>query len=200
MVKKRDLSLLSDEVSVSVSLTGLFTAVALFFVGLLITKFESFDISIKIPILFLIISTFAFLYSTLIFANGSGELARFNPKNIDKNITIGVKFSEYLGVYPFVLSVPLVINAITTDNFLRYGTLMVVLIGLIIYHASGFSIMDRHFRRGHNLFLTLIILLEVILFFSQITYNPVYYTTMSIILLLFLILLSFKAPKIEKAS
>ena len=200
MVKKRDLSLLEDEVSISVSLTGLFTAVTLFFVGLLITKFESYDISIKIPILFLIISTFAFLYSTLIFATGSGELARFNPKNIDKNMAIGNTISEYLGVYPFILSVPLVINAITTDAFLRYSTLIVVLIGLIIYHKSGFSIMGRHFKNKHTLFLTLIILLEVALFFSQIIYNTLYYTVISIVLVIFLLLLSFKAPKIEKVS
>ncbi len=198
MVKeKRNLEVLSGEVQVGVSFTAFMTAVTIFFVGLLITKFESFDISIKIPILFLIISTFGFLYSTLIYANASGILSKMVIKNFDKNMLIGDVLSEYLGVYFLVLAIPLVINVITIDSFLRIATLIVALGGLLIYHLSGFSLMDRHFKRKHYWYLSLVIILEIALFYTQI-YNLIYFVPLAVILILIILLLGFFASRDEK--
>ena len=197
MVKKRNLEVLSSEVSVGVSFTAFMTAVTIFFVGLLITKFESFDLSIKIPILFLIISTFGFLYSTLIYANASGTLSKMLIKNFDKNMLIGDVLSEYLGVYFLVLAVPLVINVITTDSFLRIATLIVALGGLLIYHISGFSLMDRHFKRKHYWYLFLIIILEITLFYTQI-YDLIYFVPLAVVLIIIILLLTFFSSRGEK--
>ena len=192
MAKRGDPNLFQNEIQVSVSFTAFMTAVTIFFVGLLITKFESFNVSIKIPILFLIISTFAFLYSTLIFANASGQLSHFVTKNFYKNMLIGDAISEYIGVYFLVLAVPLVINVITTDSFLRLATLIVALGGLLIYHMSGFSLMDRHFKRRHYWYLFLVIILEVALYYTQ-TYNLIYFVPIAVVLILFLLLLALFA-------
>ena len=194
MAKRGDPNLFQNEIQVSVSFTAFMTAVTIFFVGLLITKFESFDISIKIPILFLIISTFGFLYSTLIFANASGQLSHHITKNFFKNMLTGDTISEYLGVYLLVLAVPLVINVITNDSFLRLATLIVALGGLVVYHISGFSLMDRHFRKKHYWGLFLVIILEVALFYTQI-YNLIYFVPLAVVLILFLVLLALFASK-----
>jgi hypothetical protein len=194
MVKREDANLFQNEIQVSVSFTAFMTAVTIFFVGLLITKFESFELSIKIPILFLIISTFAFLYSTLIFANASGQLSRHITKNFHKNMLIGDTLSEYLGVYLLVFAVPLVINVITTDSFLRLATLIAALGGLFIYHISGFSLMDRHFKRKHYWYLFLVIILEIALFYTQ-TYNLIYFIPLAVVLILFLLFLALFASR-----
>ena len=121
------LSLYQDEVQVGVSVTSFMTGVTIFFVGLLITKFDSYDTSIKIPILFLILSAFGFLYSTLILANTSSELSRLRTDRFHKSMNLGDSIGEYIGVYFLVLAIPLVINVITNDSFLRISTLLVSL-------------------------------------------------------------------------
>lgn len=88
--KKISPELIQAEIQTSVSLTSFLTAVTIFFVGLLITQFNSFEPSIKIPILFLIISTFGFLYSTLIYANASGKVSRLNQSDVNKDIVLGM--------------------------------------------------------------------------------------------------------------
>ncbi len=194
MKRGSEAELIQEEVSTSVSFTAFMTAVTIFFVGLLLTNFTNYSTSVKFPILFLIVSTFGFLYSTLIFANTSGNIARLNAKNVHKQLLLADAMSEYLGVYLLIFSIPLVINVITLDLFLRIATLVVSLGGMIIYHLSGFSIMERQFKKVHYLFLGLVVILEIFLYIAQ-TLNPIYMLPLSIILILFLIILSFSAKR-----
>jgi len=186
---KEDLGLIQDEIQTSVSFTSFFTAVTLFFVGLLITQYKSFDPSVSMPILFLILSTFGFLYSTLIFANASGKIARFEEKDIRKDMGLGNSLSEYFGVYLLVLSIPLVINVITEDYFLRIATIIAALGGLSIYHFAGFSIMGRSFKKTHYIFLLLLVALEVMMYLFQFN-NIFYFTSTAVVLILLLIVIS----------
>jgi len=191
---KKDLQLLHNEIQVGVSFTSFMTVVTMFFTGLLITQFEQFTATVRVPILFLIISTFGFLYSTLIYANASGAINRITTKRFDRQMEIGNILSEYLGVYFLILSIPLVINLVATDWFLKLSTLLVSLGGLAIYHISGFSIMDRHYKKYHKLLLSIILILECLLFYSQthLTYLFNYIAVMQILLLL---LISYFATK-----
>lgn len=193
-MEKRDLGICQDEIQVAVTLTAFMTGVTMFFTGLLLTEFSSFDISIKIPILFLIISTFGFLYSTLIFGNASGQLSRLDHTKFDKFMLVGDYVSEYLGVYFLVLAIPLVINVITQDNFLRLATLLVALGGLLLYQVGGFSIMERNFKKLHYVFMGIIILLEVLASYTQI-YLQKYFVYISMILLAFILLITYLAKK-----
>lgn len=187
---KEDLNLIQSEIGTSVAFTSFFTAVTLFFVGLLITQYKSFDPSVSIPILFLILSTFGFLYSTLIFANASGKIARLDKKDVRKDLTLGNSLSEYFGVYLLVLSIPLVINVITEDYFLKIATIVAALGGLAIYHYAGFSIMGRSFKKVHYIFLLLIVALEGMMYFFQ--FNDIFYfTSTALVLILLLIMISF---------
>jgi len=186
---REDLNLIQSEIQTSVSFTSFFTAVTLFFVGLLITQYKSFDSSVSMPILFLILSTFGFLYSTLIFANASGKIARLEKKDVRKDLTLGNSLSEYFGVYLLVLSIPLVINVITEDYVLKIATIAASLGGLVIYHYAGFSIMGRSFKKAHYLFLLLIVILEVMMYLFQ--FNDIFnFTLTAIVLILLLIFIS----------
>ena len=195
-MEKEDLSLLQTEIQTSVSFTAFMTAVTLFFVGLLITQFKVFDPSINIPILFLIISTFGFLYSTLIYANASGKVARFSNKDVQKDLNHGNALSEYLGIYLLILSIPLVIDIITVDNFLKISTLIAALGGLLIYHLLNYSIMGRAYKKLHYIFLSLITILELLMYFLQFS-NKFYFTTLAVVMLLMLMIIAaFSKEKI----
>jgi hypothetical protein len=139
----------SKEVVVGVSFSGLFSAMTIFFTGLLISNYNSFSIYVRVPILFLIIGAFGFMYTTLIFANASGKLTLKNLRKCQKALTIGDLLSELFGVYPLLIAIPLVIPVITNDPFLIWSVFIVDSIGLIIYHVSGFSILQRLFYKGH---------------------------------------------------
>jgi len=188
MKKENNLEVLQAEIQVGVSITAFMTAVTIFFVGLLIANFDKYNISIRIPILFLIISTFGFLYSTLIYGNASGQVARLKSEKFNKHMILGNSISEYIGVYLLILSMPLVINVITEDLFLRIATLVAAFTGLIMYHASGFSIMERNYKKSHYLLLGLIIFLEIVLFILQSlgSFLAMYFAVGSIIFFIFL--------------
>ncbi|MEK6891143.1 MAG: hypothetical protein AABX03_03310 [Nanoarchaeota archaeon] len=187
MKKEDNFELYQTQVQTNVSFTSFFTAVVIFFVGLLITKFDSYDILIKVPIALLIISVFGFLYSTLIFANASEEASQRRYNKLKKYLFLGDILSEYLGIYLLVLSIPLVINVVTNDIFLRIITILSSLIGLAIYQFSHFSVLERHFGKANYLISTLIILFGIILFISQI-YNY-YFIQVSIAFIVFILLI-----------
>ena len=125
MKNNEDPSLYQAEIQTGVMFTAFMTAVSSFFMGLLLTRIDSIDITIKVPILFLVISTFGFLFSTIIYSNASGEITRLDSTRARKYMLIGNVISEYFGMYLLVLSIPLVMNAITGDIFLRISTLIV---------------------------------------------------------------------------
>jgi hypothetical protein len=195
-MQKRNLGLCQTEIQTSVNLTAFMTGVTIFFTGLVLANYSSYDSSVRIPILFLIISTFGFLYSTLILGNAAGQLARLNSNKFERFIWVGDYISEYLGVYLLVLSIPLVINVITPDLFLRVATVVVALCGLILYHLGGFSIMERNFKKKHYLFLAVIVILEILSFYTQ-AYLRGYFIYASLALLVFILLLTFFAKREE---
>jgi hypothetical protein len=68
--KKSDYS--NDEIQIDVSVTSFMLVVSTFFTGFLFSSYKSFDNSVRIPILFLIISILSFLFTNIIFANAAG--------------------------------------------------------------------------------------------------------------------------------
>jgi hypothetical protein len=199
---KEKMGLFESEVSVDISFTAFFTVLTLFFISLLIKKFfpDYVDPSVKVSILFLIISTCGFLFSTLIYANSTGKTFLFKSKKFakkiwtqkrfEKCILLGTTISEYMGVYFLILAIPLIINIITKDIFLRVSTLLIVLFGLGIYHLSGFAIMNRHFKHWHYHFILTIMILETLLFAAQFYQNKLFICIFSAFLVLFIFLLA----------
>jgi len=121
MVSKADiLGLHQTQIQTYVSFTSFMTVVTTFFAGLLLSQINNYAISIKIPIAFLVVSIFGFLYSTLIYTTGADEISNNRLKNAKKSLLIGDIISEYFGVYLLVLSIPLVMNAITSASMKKY--------------------------------------------------------------------------------
>jgi len=188
--KEGNLGLLQGEGQINVIVAAFLTVITLVFAGLLITKFDYYDISVKIPILFLIISFFAFLYTILIYSNAQRHLVKSETSAFTKITHLGDSIGEYVGFYLLVFAIPLVINLITTDEFLRITTLIVALGGLIVYHITGVSIMGRHYDKGHYFFLILLVLFEIVMFFTQINNFDIFFVV-SVVMLLLIFLLAY---------
>lgn len=143
-MEKRKSNYENSEIAIDVSVTSFMMTVATFFAGFLIASYDSFDNSVRIPMLFLIVSTLAFLFTNVIFANASGEISAGNREGANKHASTGNIISEFLGIYLLVISLPLAINAITDDVFLRAAVFAVSMIALIGYSVSPYSIIKRY--------------------------------------------------------
>ncbi len=186
-------SLYATQVQTYASFSGTMAAVVMFFTGLILSKFESLDISIKVPIAFMIISIFGFLYSALLYANAAQEVSDRNGPGIRKGIFLGDIVSEYLGVYLLVISIPLVINVITPDFFLRTVTIVSSLAGLCLYQLSHFSIVERHFKSNHRFVALLVIGLGLLLCLAQV--YGVYFVPLSTAFGILILAIAYSASK-----
>jgi len=166
----KDRDSLNWEVSVGVTFGSFMSAVALFFTGAVISQYHVFDETIKIPLLFLIISTFSFIFSASIYSNAGVEITNNQLKKVERYLVYANNIFEFLGLYLFVLATPLVISAITHDSFLRTTTVAVALTALGLYSNSSFSILHKEFpAKTPKLVITLLILLLAFgLYFVQI--------------------------------
>jgi hypothetical protein len=187
------------QVQTDVAFSAFMAAVATFFAGLLITRFESFDIAIKVPVAYLIVSMFSFLFSCLILGNSASEITAGRLKNAQRHLRTGYILAEYLGVYMLVFAVPMVINVVTTDLFLRGVTIISAIAGIGLYQFSHFSLLEKHFRKSSDVVATLIIIFQIALFTTQ--YLNVFFmeTALFVLLLMFIIaILAAKTKMIEE--
>lgn len=147
-----------NEASISVMLTSFMTAVVIFFIGLLLTGDAKLQIRLRVPLVLLFFSAFGFLYSTLIYANASGEIARLKKNMFDRQMTIGNILSEFFGVYCLVFAVPIVVLGYSPDKILSFFVLIISLLSFLIYHLMGYSILERYMKRA-SFYITLLFML-----------------------------------------
>lgn len=191
--EKPDLGLYQDQLQTYISFTSVMIAVCVFFVGFLLVSFHNYDVSIKVPIAFLIIALFSFLYSTLIYTGASAEVTLQNHKKFLRATFLGDAISEYLGTYLLVCSIPLTINALTPDLFLRVVTLVSAVAGLIIYQLSNISMIEVHFPKSYKTMSLIAALLILLLSIGQMF--SFHFVLFSIIFLAFAFVLTYLAIK-----
>lgn len=185
----------------AVAFSSMFTAATTFFTGILIQQYSSAGVSFDIPILMLIISTFGFLYATLVYSNINGMLYRDQFNKAKQSSILGNVLSEYIGVYFLILAIPLIINEVSQDVYIRAAVCVFDIIGLLIYHFSGFSIMERHYKKYHTLFVVTIVVLEIALIVFQGAFpafsslNDVMFKITAAVLALFIFTLAFFARR-----
>lgn len=160
---------LSSEVIVGVTFASLMGAITLFFTGILIAEFHSFDSTIRVPLLYLIIATFSYIFAASIYSNAGVEVTVNNHHKVKNYLIYANNIFEFLGLYLLTLATPLVIGAVTEDSFLRVATIIVGLCGLALYSSSNFSILSKELRsrRQRHIVTATIIVLAVIMYFSQ---------------------------------
>lgn len=178
--------------------SGTMAAVVLFFTGLILTKFENFDITIKVPIAFLLISMFGFLYGALLYSSSAEQVSGYDEKGYRKAVFLGDLVSEYLGVYLLIVSIPLVINVITDDVFLRLVALVAALGGFAIYQFSNFSMVERHFKHRHIFISSATIVLGLLLFAAQL--YKIYFVPLSVIFAIFILTVTYMASKSDSGD
>ncbi len=142
----KDRSSYNWEVSVGVTFASLMAAIALFFTGILIAQYNSFDDTIRVPLLFLIISTFSYIFAASIYSNASEEITLDHVGNVKKYLIYANNIFEFLGLYLLIIATPLVLGAVTHDNFLRISAIIVALGGLILYSSSNFSMLHKELK------------------------------------------------------
>lgn len=185
-------NLLISQIQTDVSLVSFLSVISIFFIGALLPQFNSYDLSVKIPISFLILATFAFLFSGLILSNATHKVYEGNSRKVEKYLAHGYAISEYMGVFLFVLSVPLTISIITSDLYLKITTFFAAILGLSLYQLMGFSMLEEHFSRRYRLFAIITILFGVVLFISQA--YAFYFTEIAVAFLIFILLITILAP------
>lgn len=128
---------------IGLTLSAFLGTAALFFAGLLITQISSLNDSIRLPIVYLICCTVALVYSAIIYANMAGETLEHSDHKAKRSNYSANILSEFLGVNVFLISMPMVINAITDDLLLRTTVAVVILLSIFVYTMSSFSILSR---------------------------------------------------------
>lgn len=185
-------TLLLTQVQTDVSMLSFLAVISIFFIGALLPQFNSYNISVKIPVSFLIISTFAFIFSALILANSSQQINKGSRETTQKYLTYAYAIAEYLGVFLFVLSIPLTVNVITGDFYLRTVAFCAAIVGIGFYQLMGFSLLQNHFTKSHTAFSLVVIVSGIILFAAQI--YAFHFTLISAIVIGIILLITCMAP------
>ncbi|WP_258382507.1 GNAT family N-acetyltransferase [Streptomyces sp. NTH33] len=138
-------TLQSGEAAAGIAFSGSILAAVTFLLGFAFTS-TSFPDDVR---LLLIGATFSTVLSLIVYASASGELARIRSNSFGKIMKWGNVLSEYGGVLPLVISLP-VTYAQVSDNPWTTMVLAVVLSAAIAwYEHSEFSIAFR-FRRSRS--------------------------------------------------
>lgn len=153
----------SSEANTGVQFGGLFSTLTLFFSGLLISNYNSFPSYVRVPLLFLILSTFGFVYATLIYANATSLLNSDSIKSCSKALNTADILSEFFGVYALLVAIPLVIPVVTNDIFLIFSVFVTDVAGMVIYHISRYSVILEYFPKTHFLIIGITILLMLMM-------------------------------------
>jgi GNAT superfamily N-acetyltransferase len=190
-MQEDDRSALIAELEVGASYASLMSATSLFFTGILISQYKSFNPTIKVPLIYLIISTFSFIFAATIYSNAGSELTLNRLKAVEKYMIYAKNIVELLGLYLFILAVPLVIGAVTQDSFLRTTTIIVAIAGFAMYSQSKFSVLEKELTRWKKRYLSYcIIILALLLYFTQsraVNHSRFLYSFISILLLVIIL-------------
>lgn len=124
---------LFEEINASLFLTTFMTTTSFLFLGVILNK----DTYQSIDVLYLFVAAFSFLFATLIFANASSTLARYNTVSFERQVEIGNRLAEYLGVYPLLLAAP-----VTITRFLGRGWVSISVACLDIGLFLGYNLLS----------------------------------------------------------
>ncbi|MFJ4279242.1 GNAT family N-acetyltransferase [Streptomyces massasporeus] len=138
-------TLQSGEAAAGIAFSGSILAAITFLLGFAFSS-TRFPDDVR---LLLIGATFSTVLSLIVYASASGELARIRSNSFGKIMKWGNVLSEYGGVFPFLISLP-VTYAQVSDNPWTTMVLAVLLSSAMAwYEQSEFSIAHR-FRRSRT--------------------------------------------------
>lgn len=137
-------SLQSAETDTGVQFTAGILAAITFLLGISLTT-ERFPDAVRIV---LVAAAVATTVSLSIYANASGELTRLRSNVFSRYQKWGNVLSEFGGVYPFLVSLPVALGApASTSLWVGLGSALFVTAAIVVYERSSFSIIVR-FRQN----------------------------------------------------
>jgi hypothetical protein len=132
-------ALQSGEAAAGIAFTGAVLAAMTFLLGFAFASARYPD-SVRV---LLIVATAVTTLSLIIYASASGELARIRANVFSNTMKWGNVLSEYGGVLPFIISLPMTYAEIARARWSAVLVAAFLSAGLLAYEASGFSIADR---------------------------------------------------------
>ena len=96
----------------------------------------------------LMLATLISTGSLIIYANASGELARLRSNTFVSYMKWGNLLSEYGGVIPFLLALPITFRAVAESYVAAVVVAVLFSIALLAYEFSSFSMLARYPRRA----------------------------------------------------
>lgn len=133
----------------------------------------------------LMLATLTSTGSMIVYANASGELARLRSNTFENYMKWGNLLSEYGGVIPFMLALPVTFRAVSDS----YASALVVALlfsaALLAYELSNFSMLARYPRKARFLLPALVtsVLPVVGVLLSESTLSSWIWTTTAIVAL-----------------
>lgn len=85
-------------------------------------------------------------FSLIIYANASGELSRLRSNTFSHHMKWGNVLSEYGGVLPFLITLPVALASVTRNYLVALTTGAIVSLALYMYERSRFAIGSRFQR------------------------------------------------------
>ncbi|MER5431956.1 GNAT family N-acetyltransferase [Streptomyces sp. NPDC002588] len=132
-------TLQSGEAAAGIAFSGAILAAITFLLGFAFTS-SRFPDDVR---LLLIGSTFTTVLSLIVYASASGELARIRSNSFGRIMKYGNVLSEYGGVLPFVISLPVTYAQASGDPRTTMVLAALLSVGIAWYERSEFSIARR---------------------------------------------------------
>ena len=169
--KKKKLDLLMSEVNVSLVFTSIMAMAAFIIMGFLLQADKDTLVILEVPLMYIFISSIAFIYSTNIYANVSGNIARLGDVKPDKQLCLGNIIAEIFGFYFILFSIPMVIFGFIKDYYFIYPIFIINIACLWLYTQSRYSILYRYIKNKRLYLVSFTILFIYILNFISLIYN-----------------------------
>ncbi|MFJ9735463.1 GNAT family N-acetyltransferase [Streptomyces sp. NPDC101171] len=138
-------TLQSGEAAAGIAFSGSILAAITFLLGFAFTS-SRFPDDVR---LLLIGATFSTVLSLIVYASASGELARIRSNAFGKIMKWGNVLSEYGGVFPFLISLPVTYAQASRDPWTTMVLAVLLSVAIAWYEHSEFSIAHR-FRRSRT--------------------------------------------------
>lgn len=132
----------SDETQAGVSFAGVVLGAITFLLGFSFASDNYPDAARTL----LTGAAFATTVSLIIYANTSGESARFRSNSFSHYMKWGNVLSEYGGVLPFLIALPVTFAGVARSRLAVLLLAVILSAGLWIYEASRFSLSSRFAR------------------------------------------------------
>lgn len=132
-------TLQSGEAAAGIAFSGAILAAVTFLLGFSFTS-SRFPDDVRV---LLIGTTFSTMFSLIVYASASGELARIRANSFGRVMKLGNVLSEYGGVLPFLISLPVTYAEVSHNSWTTMVLALVLGVATAAYELSEFSIAHR---------------------------------------------------------